>query len=389
MVELHLVAGRPAHGGSCVSRHEGRVVFTRLALPGEQVRAEVLEDGEDARFWRAEALEVVDDSNPGRVTVDCPLFRPDGCGGCSWLHASPELELEMKAQILRETLHRIGGIAWSPQMHSPALRSHWRTKVTLHVDDDGHAGFHGHRSHRHVTAQDCLQADLRLNLPEVLRQPWPPGATVQVSVSDAGRSVVVRDGSHIRVEGPETHVDQVLGRSFRHPVRGFWQSHVEAAEILSSRVIELAADVDHARVLDLYSGVGLFGLTLRHQLQCSDVLMVEGDKAAVQAARRNAGGDRSVRIIRADVKSRARTNRDPFDLVVLDPPRAGAGKPVLQAAADTGAETVIYVSCEPSTLARDLAHLREMGFVPDHIEGHDIFPGTAQMECVVRLRRGR
>ena len=136
-------------------------------------------------------------------------------------------------------------------------------------------------------------------------------------------------------------------------------------------------------IVDLYAGVGLFGLSLL-TADVARLVLVEGDRRAAAYARQNAAGDDRVRVIARDVRQWRAT---PADLVVLDPPRAGAGKGVVSAVAGSGAGTIVYVSCEPSTLARDLALFAAHGYRPDHLRGFDLFPGTAHVETVVRLRR--
>ena len=387
MSHLRLRVEGPASGGSCVGREDGRVVFCRLSLPGETVDAQVSEDSRDtARFWRAEALEVVADSNPGRVEPGCPWFTPGGCGGCSWLHASGPLQLQIKREVLQDTLRRIGKVHADPEMTSLGPDSGWRTKVVLHVDDLGRAGLRGQRSHRIVTVTDCLQADPRLGLTEVLAQSWPPGAQVQVSVSDAGRTVVLRDRGKTTVDGPRIHHERVRGRRFEYPAQGFWQAHKDAPDVLSGRVIDLVEPVDGMRVADLYAGVGLFGLTLLDSFRGGHVDLVEGDRRAAEFAVRNAGEDARVRVLNDDVRTWARSSPSGFDVIVLDPPRAGAGRDVVAALTGCRPHTIVYVSCDPATLARDLAWFRDGGYAPDHVEGLDIFPGTAAQETVVRLR---
>ena len=379
MAEVVLRADKPAHGGYCVGRLDGQVVFCRYCLPGETVTARVTEDS--GRFLRADALAVRHDPHPQRRESPCPWFGPDRCGGCSWLHTTPEEQLLLKSQILSETLQRIGGVAEQVPVVSLGLEAGWRTRMTLHADGEGRLGFHGARSDGIVAVGDCLQAAAELETAALLAREWPPGVDVHVSVSDAGRAVIVRhaDGSR-EADGPQEHVHDVHGRLFTCAVDGFWQSHRLAPEVLVEEVRSLADPA--ATVVDLYAGVGLLGLSLLDE-EVQRLVLVEGDRRAAAHARRNAAGDERVQVIARDVRQ---WRAMPADLVVLDPPRAGAGKDVIRAVADTGAAAVVYVSCEPSTLARDLALFDARGYRPDHLRGFDLFPGTAHVETVVRLR---
>ncbi|MEZ5186100.1 MAG: methyltransferase [Candidatus Nanopelagicales bacterium] len=386
MTDLVVDVDKPAHGGSCVGRVDGRVVFVGYSLPGERVRAALVDGDQKSRFWRADGLEVLGDPSPGRVPSPCPWFGPGLCGGCSWLHVDPAVQVELKADVLAETLARLGGIEQKIAVRSLGRETGWRTRVTLHVDDRGTAGFHRVRSRDVVGVADCRQADPRLDLPGLLGDSWPPGATIHTSVSDAGRAVLVRTGDDVVATGPAEHSHLVLGREFRCAVDGFWQSHRDAAEVLVSQVVELSGAGTGDRILDLFAGVGLFGLLLLDRCSPAAVTIVEGNRTAAGFARRNGGQDPRVDVLARDVRKWARRPR-PADVVVLDPPRAGAGREVVAGIAATRARTVIYVSCEPSTLARDLKFFAATGYVPDHIEGFDVFPGTAHVETVVRLRR--
>ena len=293
------------------------------------------------------------------------------------MHADPVEQLRIKADVLQQTLRRIGDIEAEVSVRSLGRQTGWRTRVTLHVDDEGRAGFFAHGSHEVVAVQRCLQAAPEWALDEVLGQPWPGVDSVYVSSSASGRSLI----AGARRFGPDEHYDDVLGRRFHRAVDGFWQSHINAAEVLAGAVRQLIEPV--SSVVDLYGGVGLFGLTVLDVLPGASVTLVEGDRTAARFARRNAAGQ--ARVLAIDVR---RWRPEPVDLVLLDPPRAGAGAKVVAAIAEASPATVIYVSCDPATLARDLKLFAGRGYRIDHMEGFDIFPATAHVETVVRLRRG-
>ncbi len=361
-----------ADAGQCVARADGPVVFVRGALPGEMVEAEITE--RRSRFWRGRVTSV-SEASPHRVDPACAWFGK--CGGCDWLHADPNEQLRIKADVLHETLRRIGGIETAVSVRSLGRQTGWRTRVTLHVDASGTPGFYAAGSHDLVAVDHCLQGAAGLDLDEVLTARWPEVDRVEVSCSAAGRSLI----AGARRFGPDEHHDDVLGRRFYRAVDGFWQSHIDAAEVLAGAVRELVEPV--GTVVDLYAGVGLFGLTVLDVMPGAQVTLVEGDRTAAGFGRRNAAG--RARVLAVDVR---KWRPQPADLVVLDPPRAGAGAAVVKAIAAARPATVIYVSCDAATLARDLRTFGGLGYSPDHIEGFDLFPGTAHVETVVRLRRG-
>lgn len=387
MARVELRVDAPAAGGACVGRIDGRVTFCRLSLPGETVAADVADNRPDIRFWRAEATEILAGRHPDRVESPCPWFTPGGCGGCAWLHAAPALQLDLKGRVLRETLWRVGGLRSEAGVSAIGAASGWRTRLTLHVDAHGRAGFHAPRSHDVIPVAACLQADPALGLDELLARDWPAGSTVEVAVSEAGRSIRVVVGDDVSAEGPVEHVNTVRGRVFRRAADGFWQSHRDAANVLADLVIGLAEPAHARRIIDLYAGVGLFGLSLADSAPGAKVHLVEGDRTAARYARENAGGDPRITTEATDVRRWARGKRGrSADLIVLDPPRAGAGTEVMRAIAAARPQVVVYVSCDPATLARDLKTIAGLGYCPDHVQGLDLFPGTAHVETVVRLR---
>lgn len=366
-----LVVTSPADAGQCVGRLDGRVVFARGALPGETVDVEITK--RTSKFWRANVLAVLE-ASPERVEPPCPWFGT--CGGCAWLHTDPAHQLVLKAYVVRQTLRRLGGIDWAVDVQSLGLAAGWRTRVTLQIDELGRAGFHAPGSNDVVDVSTCLQAAPELLLDQILAQPWPGVSRVHVSVSEAGRAVIAGDYR----DGPAEHHDRVLGRTFVRAADGFWQSHRDAATVLAAAVRELADPVTH--VVDLYAGVGLFGLTLLDAMPGARVTMVEQDRVAAGFARSNARG--AARVLAVDVKH---WRPEPADLVVLDPPRAGAGRAVVEAIVGAQPDTVIYVSCDAATLARDLRWFAQGGYSPDHVRAYDLFPGTGHVEIVTRLRR--
>lgn len=368
MIELRVDA--PADAGQCVGRVDGRAVFVTGALPGELVRAEVTL--EKRRFSKARTVAVLEASQH-RVGPDCPWFAE--CGGCTWLHADAGEQNRIKTAVLGDQLERIGGVRWPVTVRSLGRQSQWRTRVTFHGDGD-RGGFFAAGSHDVVDIGYCLQAVAGLELAGLLARPWPTGATVHASVSEAGRAVRWDDG----LEGVHEHTNTVLGRVFHRSADGFWQAHVDAPEVLASAVRALVEPVDS--IVDLYAGVGLFGLTLLDVMPEARVTLVEADPTAARFARRNAAG--RARVLAVDAR---RWRPEVADLVVLDPPRSGAGEQVVRAIGQARPSTVIYVSCDAGTLARDLRLFTQIGYIPDHIEGFDLFPGTAHVETVVRLRR--
>jgi tRNA/tmRNA/rRNA uracil-C5-methylase (TrmA/RlmC/RlmD family) len=381
--------GPVAHGGHCVARYEGRVVFVRHALPGERVRVTVTEGGATSKFWRADATEVLSPS-PERVAPPCPWAGPGRCGGCDWQHASLAAQRELKAAVVREQLAHLAGL--ESEVVVEAVPGDvgglgWRTRIHYAVDADGRAGLRRHRSHDVVRIDWCRIAHPLVVEARVPQERWPPESSVEVAASVAtGERLVLVDDSPGRAPGGAV-TEVAAGREFRVSGSGFWQVHPGAAEALLDAVLAGLEPRPGESALDLYCGVGLFAATLAQQLGPGGrVTAVESDASAVADARHNLADLPTVRLERGRVDHvlrRLRLRR--ADLVVLDPPRSGAGKAVVDLLSRVKARRIAYVACDPAALARDLKWFRERGYELVDLRAFDLFPMTAHVECVAIL----
>ena len=420
---VEVEVGPVAHGGFCIARHEGRVVFLRHALPGERVRARVTEAKEGQRFVRADAVEILSASEH-RVEAPCPFAGPGLCGGCDFQHVELAHQRELKAAVVREQLTRLAHLDL-PVVVEPvpgdADGLRWRTRVEFAVDEAGRAGLRRHRSHDVLPVDTCLIADERVLATGVLEQDWTGSRAVDVVAPSRGDAVVVpvADGVPAHAgggdEAPPTVVEHVGARrftgEFEVSARGFWQVHPGAAATFVDTVLEVLAPREGETALDLYSGVGLFAAALAEAVgPRGKVVAVESDGDAVAAAAANLAAYPSVVTLRARVDdafgvarpkrsgpgSRAQRSRKlrrhpllPLraDLVVLDPPRTGAGKDVVAQVAALAPRAVAYVACDPAALARDTAWLLEAGYRLGELRAFDAFPMTHHVECVALFER--
>ncbi|MBO3748097.1 class I SAM-dependent RNA methyltransferase [Streptosporangiaceae bacterium NEAU-GS5] len=411
---LELVVTGVANGGWCVARHEGRVVFVRHALPGEHVRARITE--ETAHFLRADAVEILT-ASPDRVTPPCPYAGPGRCGGCDWQHATPEAQRRLKAAVVAEQLQRLAGITRDVVVEevpgSPGGLG-WRTRVQFAVDRDGRPGLRRHRSHEIERIDRCLIAHPAVEEIGVEDQTWRGAAMVEaVAASGGDRAVIVTPQPHRRapVAGPSTLdadasvlldegrrgtralrgraslTERVGERDFRVTASGFWQVHPGAAAALLAAVLDFAQAKPGEWALDLYCGAGLFAAGLAEAVGADGaVLGVESDAPAVQDARRNLRDLPQGRIERGRVEEALdRFEIERADLVVADPPRAGLGRAVVDRIAALRASRIVYVSCDPATLARDVKWLGDHGYTLTDLRAFDAFPMTHHVECVALL----
>ncbi|WP_062464532.1 class I SAM-dependent RNA methyltransferase [Demequina soli] len=396
MDEIELEIGAVAHGGHCVARHEGRVVFVRHALPGEVVRARLTEAGDDARLWRADAVEILT-ASPDRVESVWPDAGPGGVGGGELAHVALPAQRRWKHDVLREAFVRFADMEFPGEVHAaPGDDARgglgYRTRVSAIAGPDGRAAMHLHRSRvvRPLTALPIAAPALEELL---LATRFPAGSHIAgVAPGGVGPRLVV-DGVPWRAGRPDHRenaprrvresVSTTLGElSYQVDVEGFWQVHVDAPEVLVDAVLTRVGDAED--VLDLYAGAGLFTVPLAASGR--RVTSVEADARASRDARRNVHDLPGVRIVHGDTRAFLEAGAT-ADAIVLDPPRSGAGGKTVDALAATGAARLVYVACDPVALARDTALLAHHGYRLEEAQGFDLFPMTHHVETVATFVR--
>ncbi|MEV4045243.1 tRNA/tmRNA/rRNA uracil-C5-methylase (TrmA/RlmC/RlmD family) [Streptomyces sp. SAI-195] len=423
--EYEVEVGPVAHGGHCIARtSEGQVLFVRHTLPGERVVARVTEGEEGARFLRADAVEILDPSKD-RIEAPCPFSGPGRCGGCDWQHAKPGAQRRLKGEVVTEQLQRLAGltpeeVGWDgtvmpaegdkvPAGQVPS----WRTRVQYAVDAEGRAGLRKHRSHEIEPIDHCMIAAEGVSELGIEARDWTgmesveaiaatgsqdrqviltprPGARLPIVELDRPVSVMrvgEKDGGVHRVHGRPFVRERADGRTYRVGSGGFWQVHPKAADTLVTAVMQGLLPRKGDMALDLYCGVGLFAGALADRVgDQGAVLGIESGKRSVEDARHNLAAFDRVRIEQGKVESvLPRTGIDEVDLIVLDPPRAGAGRKTVQHLSSLGARRIAYVACDPAALARDLGYFRDGGYRVRMLRVFDLFPMTSHVECVAIL----
>jgi tRNA/tmRNA/rRNA uracil-C5-methylase (TrmA/RlmC/RlmD family) len=402
--EFEVTVGPVAHGGHCVARHEGRVVFVRHGLPGERVVVRVTEDRQPG-YCRADAVRVLE-ASPDRVERPCPYSGPGRCGGCDWQHVAPAAQRRLKADVVRGQLARLAGLpdvaVEVEELPGGALR--WRSRARFAVDRTGVPGLRRHRSHDVVPLEDC-PITVAPAAAAVLSRRWPGAGAVDVSVDSAGvvtttrldrrgaptSSRVLRPGADAPEQPAGRAGRRAGGRDWEVEGTGFWQVHEAAADALVAAVEGFAAAGAGETVLDLYAGAGLFGGALAPAVgRTGRVVCVEADPAACAAAADNLADLPQAEVWEGEVDAEGldglleELGTAP-DVVVLDPPRAGAGPAVCRRLAAAGPRAVVYVACDPAALARDVAAFAGEGYRLAGLRAFDAFPMTAHVECVALL----
>ncbi|GAA1446739.1 class I SAM-dependent RNA methyltransferase [Leifsonia poae] len=412
--EVDLDITNVAHGGVFVARHEGRVVFVPDTMPGERIRARITDRTHDS-FWRADALEVLD-AAPERqehVWSAASIDREPGsrAGGAEFGHIRLEHQRELKRQVIVDALQRMAKLDRDVFVEAvegeTADGTGWRTRVRLQVGRDGTIGPFAPRSHTVVPVTDLPLATELVNESTPFGQTFPGAESIDVVATGTGAGHVLvneapvkRGRRTIRPRQRPVPIREVVGdREFRLDARGFWQVHRQAAATLTQAVqsaVDEALFDPRAANLDLYGGVGLlaaalgdrFGSTLR-------ITSVESDEGATDNAAENLAEwlgasavtervERYVRTLAAESSAVERA-RLRAATVILDPPRSGAGRQVVEAIASLAPAQIVYVACDPVALARDLALFAERGYPLRTLRAFDLFPNTHHVEAVATL----
>jgi len=380
--QVEVTVEKIAHGGHAVARFEGQVIFVRHAIPGERVR--VLVTAVNSKMARADAISVIEASEH-RVEPACQYARPGGCGGCDFQHIEISHQRTLKSEVIVEQFARLGGLTVDCEVVGvePQDGLHWRTRMDFAIGENGRIGFFAHRSNDVVEVSDCKIAATGMDVTTLSQRLWSGDDRVEVAVSSTGQQSVLRAGRSI--SGPSILNETVLGLDYQVSARSFWQAHSAAPATLVTEVLKLAELQTGEVVCDLYGGVGLFTAHLAQSVGSSGkVHLIELDRHATSDAQKIFKGVKNVEIHPGTVEARLPKISDP-DVIVLDPPRTGAGEEVVTVMTRTHPRAIVYVSCDPASMARDAKLLLEMGYRMDSLKGFDLFPQTQHVECVARF----
>lgn len=384
---IRVTIEKVAHGGHFIARHESAVIFVRHAIPEEVCEIEITSVG--SSFSRADVIEVIS-ASPDRVSAPCRYAHRTGCGGCDFQHISPTRQRLLKADVIKEQFSRIAKMDIDINVEEVSAPLGWRTRCTAVTTKSGELGFYQARSHKVVPVDDCRILVPEMGYSELARQGAKGDKRIEISISSSGERTIaianLRDESPLQVsEGPDIAHYSVGELSFEVSQKSFWQSHKDAPRTLTESVLQYAELQEGDLVLDLYGGVGLFAASMYSQIgEIGSIDIVEGSKSATADASRNFAGKENVRIHTGDV-ARLITRFTSADVIVLDPPREGAGKEVIAHSAQLHPRAIVYVACDPAALARDTAYLRDCGYQLEMMRAFDLFPMTHHIESVAKF----
>ena len=393
-----------AHGGAALGRYEKRAIFVPYALPGETVRAEITDD--KGRYAFARLVEVLEPSGD-RVPPPCPYFEPTGCGGCQWQHVGYPAQLRFKAEVVASQLARIGGIVDPPVLPALSDGSGWayRNHARFHPAPGGGLGFRTRDSRDVIAIDECLilhpiladlYAALDLELEGLVRlslragtetgegmlifemaDDLPPALEIDLPVSCV---LALSDGQHVNLIGHNHVVEIVAGHTYRISAPSFFQANTPQAAQLVRLVMEYLDLRGHETVLDAYCGVGLFTAHLAERAGL--IIGVELAPVAVADLLENTARMDNVEVIEGQVEVVLPGLGVPIDAAVVDPPRAGLDRFALDALVASRPGRIVYVSCDPATLARDAKRLARAGYRLAEVQPVDMFPQTYHVESV-------
>ena len=371
-----------AHGGHCVARFEGQVIFVRHAIPGERALVEVT--AVNSKMARGDAISILTPSEHRRE-APCKYARPGGCGGCDFQHIDLKYQRELKSHVIVEQFSRLGGLEVTCEVREvpPEDGLHWRTRMDFAIGGSGGIGLFGSRSNEVIEIDDCLIADAAMDVATLARRRWNGDERIEVAASSTGQVSVTRAGRSI--SGPTQLVEKVDGFTYQISPQSFWQAHSSAPATLIAEVMDTLNLEIGEIACDLYGGVGLFTAAMAAQVGAlGKVHLIESDRRAIGDAQKIFKGVGNVEIHPGTVEFRLPKIVAP-DVILLDPPRTGAGEEVITVMTRAHPRAIVYVSCDPASLARDAKLLLASGYRMDFLVGYDLFPQTQHVECVARF----
>lgn len=382
---LTLNIEKVAHGGLCVARHDGVVIFVRHALPDEIVEAKLISLAPGKRSWFAQTISVKKASEK-RITPKCEFFKADGCGGCDWQHADSQYQRELKLEVLVEQLERFGQVTNARQISSikavEPSQSNWRTRIRVVANDEGKWGFRKTRSHEVQVIDKCLIADNSIN--DVLKTLPAGNPDDEILIVKSKEETIVYPVEKRAPSAPNS-TQEVDGHDFAVAGDGFWQVHPGAASVLSRQIKESVKGLKVESFADLYAGVGVLAHSLLQEFPTANAIVVEADRSAAQNAKENLKSFKNVQVSSERVDKWVRGVKNKFDVVILDPPRSGAGQTVMQQICRQTLQKIIYIACDPAALARDVLIAKKNGWKLETVVAFDLFPQTHHIESVAVL----
>ncbi|WP_038059068.1 MULTISPECIES: 23S rRNA (uracil(1939)-C(5))-methyltransferase RlmD [Thermodesulfovibrio] len=386
MSEIEITLTGIAHLGEAIGKHNGKVVFVPYAIPGETVKAKIIKDEKD--YCRAEILDIIEPSF-FRENPPCKLFGI--CGGCSFQHVAYSYQIKLKEIVVMEQLKRIGGFENPEDFTNLTLKAespyNYRNRADFSINRQNLLGFKIRGTHKFLHVECCHIMHDKINKMLSLLQGKKPkrkshNITIRYGIN-TGTWLIQPEMDTVEIEtGQKFYYERLLGKDFIISAPSFFQVNTYQAEKLIQTVLNYITQEDKT-VIDAYAGVGTFTVFLAQKAE--KVIAIEESRSAYKDAQINIKNFDNITYLCKKTEEALFESKINGDAIVIDPPRVGCMKEVLQAIAEKKIKKVIYVSCEPSTLARDLKYLKEMGYKLKEIQPVDMFPQTYHIENVALM----
>ena len=380
---ITLNIGPIAHGGHFISRHNGQVIFVRHAITNEIAIVKITSIGSKIAF--GDAIEILKKSKD-RVTAPCKYSTPELCGGCDFQHISTATQLKLKKLVVEEQFKRIANVKINPEILNAGIVSglHWRTHLDFAISNNGKVGLYSFKSKEIVEIDECLIAVDAINQLDIFKNKWDGDERLSVFASSLKEVSIHRSGQ--KISGPSKINEVVEGNSYTISHGSFWQSHKNAPKILIKKIIEFAKLELGDRVCDLYGGVGLFTAPILKIIgEIGEIHLIENNSRCIKDAKKIFENEKNVIIHHGKVEQKLGKIKN-IDVIIMDPPRTGATKQVINQIIEKKARSIIYISCDPASLARDTKFLLKNYYSLDRIIGIDLFPMTHHIECIASFK---
>ena len=371
--------GKIVHGGHFIARHNNQVVFVRHGISGEIANVKITSINSKLAF--GDAIEILKTSKD-RVKSPCKYSKPGGCGGCDFQHISPEIQKSLKKIIIQDQFNRIAKIDINPEVIStePLTGLNWRSRLDLAISNNGKTGLYSHRSNEIIEIDECLIAVEQINKSKVFSKYWNTSDRLSISVSSENELNVNQAGKNIL--GSDELKEVVDDNTYTISPKSFWQSHKNAPRLLLQQVRKYAKIKLGDIICDLYGGAGLFTAPMAKLTgEAGEVHLIERDNDCIKDAKKMFKTKKNIIIHHGKVEQKLGKIKN-IDIIILDPPRNGAGKQVIHQIIDKKPKSIVYVSCDPTSLARDTKILIDNNYTLSNVLGLDLFPMTHHIECI-------
>ncbi|MDC0498822.1 TRAM domain-containing protein [Alphaproteobacteria bacterium] len=381
---LTLDIGNIANGGHFVARHDNQIIFVRHAISGETAKVKIT--AINSKFAFGDAVEILQ-SSKDRVPPPCKYSHPEGCGGCDFQHINYDVQSDLKKEVLKDQFKRITKVDISPDIVTtdPPNGLHWRSRLNLAISENKKVGLRAHKSNSIIEIDECLIALKEINKSDIFTKNWDNEENLKLSCSSNNEINVSQFEKSIH--GPDKLTENVDKNTYTISPKSFWQSHINAPGLLLQQVMKEANIQQDEIVCDLYGGVGLFTLPVSKLIgKNGQVHLIEMNDTCIEDANNMFEHIENIYIHHGTVEQKLGSVKN-IDTIILDPPRNGVSKQVMNQMIEKKPHTIIYVSCNPSTLARDSKVLLDNKYSLNNIVGLDLFPMTHHIESVAAFRK--